>query len=518
MGISSDKIITTLRERRQIEFDIVSLIKIGPDDETKTRAQRIAQGGDQVIPAILNNLSHSNPQMLNILGLVSSFYPDRDKVVANLYKAAADVDNPDRNRVAAMLILERFLGIEPDPFVVGTLNDPQTMITESIEEMIQEATNEPMLLLEYTQGLVKQPKEVLDDVVETLLRIGQERAVPILCLLAQESDDELANSALTALGRLDHPRAVQGLSTCLPMLSPSRRPLCERSLRKLQFKGVAIKDMTGTAHPPLDERWRALVSAPDSEGNVTIWFLLDTDANYYLFFGLSLAQDRGIARAYGDYHASVQALPPRQPKGYIHTVSLKEGMMMYMVEADLEFGRRLVKEAQEKTFELNLPLPSTYRLMGQLIWQYGEASDETAKSPPLSPSKAQALLHETENLLVHPAFSGWFAYGQVIGQRALAIIRWAPLTVEHELGMWSAKLAKAYFDQEKIRLLKTSLDAMAEWLRKANQVYLAEVTMAAAATITTVSPAEHPLTLRMVERGLTLVIQQFQQQVSLGIE
>ena len=193
-------------------------------------------------------------------------------------------------------------------------------------------------------------------------------------------------------------------------------------------------------------------------------------------------------------------------------------MMMYMLEADLDFGRRLAKKAQEDTFGLDLPLPSTYRLMGQLIWQYDETGDEAAKPQQLSPSKMQALLPETANLLVHPAFSNWFAYGELVIQRAFAIIRWAPLTVEHELGMWAAKLAKAYFDQEKIRLLRASLEIMVEWLQKDNQAYIAQVTMAAAATIMTLDPAEHPLTLRMAERGLGVVIEQFQRQVALGLE
>ncbi|MBN1584432.1 MAG: hypothetical protein JXA89_27250 [Anaerolineae bacterium] len=513
MGISSGKIITTLRERRQIEWDIVNLVKTGSSGETKNRAQRIAKSGDQVIPVILNNLSHANPQMLNMLGIISSFYPDRDEIVANLYEAAADVDTPDRNRIAAMLILERFLGVEPDPYVVGTLSDPQTMITESIEEMIQEAANEPMMLLEYTQGLAKQPKEVLGDVIETLLQIGQERAVPILCLLAQENDDELANAALNALGRLAHPYAVQGLRACLPMLPPSRRLLGERSLRKLQFKGV-----TTASHPPQDERWRALISSPDSEGHVAIWFMLDTGASHSLFLILHLDQDRGISDAYGDYHSSEQLLPPRQPKGYIHTVSWKNDSTMCMLEADLAFGRHLAKRAQETTFGLNLPLPSTYRLIGQLIWQYGETIGEAIKPRPLRPSEAQALLPETANLLIHPAFGNWFAYGELTVQRALAIIRWAPLTVEHELGMWAGKLAKAYFDQEKIRQLKASLEIMAEWLQNANQAYLAQVTLAAAETVMTLDPAEHPLTLGMAERGLRFVIQQFQRQVALGLE
>jgi hypothetical protein len=518
MGIRSGKIITTLRERRQIEIEIAELLQAvlerGADSKARKQAQRIAASGDQVIPVILNNLNHSNPQMLNTLGIVSSLYPDRDAIIDDLYEAAADANSPDQRRIAAMLIMERFLGVEPDPYLVGTLSDPQAMVTESIEEMIREGAREPLMLLEYTQGLAKQPQEVLGDIVGTLLQIGKERAVPILCLLAQQGSKELAIAALEALGRLDHPHAVQGLQALLPMLDPSLRSRGEKSLRKLQFKGVPLTD-----RPPVDERWRALVSSPDSEGNQVVWFIYDQTPDRSVFLGLSITQDGGIVEAYGDYHISADALPPRQPQGYVHSVALKNDAILYMLETSFDYGRYLISEAQDRSFGSGLALPPEYRLMGSLIWQYQDASNKVileAERQQLR-SAGTSDLGETANLLAHSAFNTWFAHGELAVQHALAIAKWAPFADKRETKRWAIKLAKTYFDREKTRQLQASLEAMGEWFLKANQAYLARVTMTAAKTVTTVTPAEHPFTLRMAERGLAFVLDQLEKQFGVHV-
>ena len=76
--------------------------------------------------------------------------------------------------------------------------------------------------------------------MDTLLEVGQERAVPALCLLAQDDQDAVGKAALLALGRLHHPEAAQGLQSILPLLSPDRRSLGERSLLKLRLKQVPV--------------------------------------------------------------------------------------------------------------------------------------------------------------------------------------------------------------------------------------------------------------------------------------
>ncbi len=515
MGIGSDKIITTLRERQQIKSNIAGLLQVTSEGEIHRRAQHIAASGRQVIPVILNNLDRSNPQMLKAVGLVSSLYPDRDEMVAGLYQTAADKGKPDHCRVAAMLILERYLNIEPDPALIETLHDPQTMVVQSIDEMLHESESHPLALLDYVADLAPQPADVLDDVIDNLVQIGRARAVPMLCLLAQEPDTELAAMAIHALGRINHRDAARGLASLLPMLPLTTSALAERSLRKLQFKGIA-------APPPadMDKRWRALVSPIDGHGNQVVWFIranapADGRADHCLFIGAAIAEGQGIVQAYGGYAAPAQSVPPRQPSGYIHSVYVQNDIMLYMLETDFDYGRWLVKQGQAQNAKLLTPLPVEYRLMGQLLWQYPAVEIEMTRR---QRSNALELLDETGNLLVHPAFNQWFVDEDHVIQHTLSLIQQSPSAIEQNLGTWAGKLAQAYFDHEQVHRLSARLAAVAEWLLRAKQAHLAQVAFAAADTITTVAPDRHPFTLRMAERGLEVIIQQLHKQYSLGLD
>ena len=272
MIASGDKVITTLRDRWRIEQEIQNLLHIHSQREFFHQAQHVAESGEQVIPVILGYLGRADARTLSALGVVASLYPHREQILNKLYQVAADLDKPDRSRVSAMLILERFLEQEPDPYLVATLDDPQFMATESIREMLREGEQDPRALIEYTRTLGEQDDETTQQVIDTLLEIGQERAVPVLCLLAQHDVRTLAECALSALGRLGHPDAVRGLQSILPMVPANRRSLARRSLLKLQLKQIPV-----ISRPVADDTWRTLVGPIDGEGNRVVWFLHEPD-------------------------------------------------------------------------------------------------------------------------------------------------------------------------------------------------------------------------------------------------
>ena len=505
----SGKIITSLHERRTIERGIRDLLDIRSEKELERQARLVAEGGEQVIPAILSHLGHVNPRMVNALGIVSSLHPDRTQVTDRLYQVAADVSVPDEKRLAAMAILERFLGVRPDPSLVETLSDPRTMLVESVKEMIRDGEQNPFLLLEYARSLATQPDEVMEGVVETLRQTGQERAVPALCLLAQAQAEPLAATALVELGRLRHPDAMRGLQTVLPMLPPARRPLVERSLRKLQLSGVPPSPL-----PAVDGRWRALVSPVDGQGNQVVWFVHDADpTGHCSFMGVSLREQGGIAQAYGNMQVLAAVLPERRPMGYVHPLAPQEGLILHMLEADFDYGRRLVREGQSLNFELGQPPPVEYNLLGTLIWQYDDAHVEESREGPPMPQDENGLLPETAILLDHPAFKSWLAHGDQVVQHVLTMIRWLPPALQRNRRAMAIQLAEAYFDGPTIDRQRVRLEAMAEWLWRAGQAHQARVALVAARTIADVPAAVHPFALRMAERGLRAVTEQLQAQL-----
>lgn len=535
MDVDGGKVVTALHERWLIEQQIQALLDARSEKEFAAQARQVAAGGDQVIPVILRNLDRSEPRMLSVLGTVAALYPRRDQILNKLYQAAADVERPDRERMSAMLILERFLGQEFDPYLAATLDDPQIIAVESLKEMMAEGERDPFTLAEYARALAAQSEETFLDVIEVLLEVGQERAVPALCLLAQEQVDALAEAALYALGRLPHPDAVRGLQSLLPLLPPVRRALGERSLRKLQFRGIPVPPL-----PAVDDGWRVLVGPVGGQGGRVVWFIRGADAHGDCWFlGVSIAEDKGIEQAYGHPSTPASFLPEQREVGHVHRIVVEpkapagaerlapvvrdaedqaslphqgESLALHMLETDFDYGRWLVQEGQALNLRLGVPLPVEYRLLGPALWQYDDAGLASSRQQP--PVSTMRSLVETADLLAYPIFGGWFAHGERVFQVAAAMLKWMPTLFLEGIHSWAERLAEEYYDRTHLDRLRSRLEAMAEWLWRAGEVHLAELALLASATITEVPPAEHPFTVRMMERGLTFVADQLQKQQS----
>ncbi len=503
------QIITSLRERQKINEQIQYLLNETSEQEFKKRAHRIARSGDQVIPVILNNLKHPSSSLLSVLGVISSFYPDRDELGERLYEIAADTSLPDRNRAAAMAIMERFLDIDPDAELVGTLNDPSALVADSVAEIIDSTRQDPNLLIGYAREMARQSSQVLDRMVATLVQMGQEQAAPILGVLAQEQSEYAAQSAIKAMGQLRYPLTAQWLRSLIAMLPPDRRSLAERNLRKLQFSGVPLSDLL-----PVDASWRTLVSPLDGVGSQVVWFIhYNSDAtrsdSTCWFLGLTLSGEQETVNAYGGSAVPVLLLPPHQPQGYFHVVSLPDHSMLNMLEANLDYGRRLVREWQQLTWARDHEMPPEYRMMGHRLWEYQE---DASGPPPVEVENPLLWLDEMPQLLDHPAFKGWFVYdNQAVDYIFKA---WSTFQSPH-WKTWTTQLTQIYFDKQRTAVLQNRLLGMAEWLSWAKEPRLAHLAMAAAQTVTTLPAAAHPLLYRMTESGIQVIVDLIKKQMHL---
>jgi hypothetical protein len=506
----SAKIINTLRDRLEIERQLQSLLKIEPEEKFLAQARRIAEGGAQVVAVVIDSLDRTHPRELSALGAIASFYPNREEILTKLYSAAADTERPDRERVSAMLILERFLEESVAPYLLQTLDDPRAVAFESIRELIAAGEHKPAVLLDYTKALSQHPDETVLDIIDTLVEVGEERAVPALCLWAQHEQEAVSTAALSALGQIRHVDAANGLQSLIPLLPPRRIPLAERSLRKLQFAGLPA-----APQPTPDGTWRTLASPIDGDGRQVVWFASDPNQEGECqFLGLVLIEDTGIVQAYGNHTVPVQALPRAVRPGHIHRVPMKllslpgaeqadESAVLYMLETDLDYGRTRVRQAQSRNHELGQPLPPAYRLLGQLIWRYDADEIDAASQQPPELEHTWDLLTRTGSLPRHPLFLGWS-----VGSEQVEAVAHSPsdngidASDRETIMTWAAQIAQAHFDRTAVQRTRVRLLEMAEWLWRAEQISLAELTMAAAQTIEQVPPAQHPFTVSMAALGL----------------
>jgi len=523
MDAGGANVITTLRDRWSLEQEIQAMLGLRSESEFSAQAQRLATSGEQVIPVLLSQLDQADGRFVGVLGTVASLYPDRQEIINKLTQAAESRARPDRGRVSAILILERFLEQDVDPYLFDTLNDPSFMAVESIREMIREGEREPRAWIEYTRSLVEQPPEMVWDVMETLLEIGGERAVPALCLLAQEDAETVGEAALHTLGRLSGPTAAQGLQSILPLLPPDRQALARRSLLKLQLKQVQVDER-------LDPHgcWRTLVGPPDGHGDQVVWFFHTPDEQGRTrFLGLSVHELDGIRQAYGHHDVlsamGPDAVPEPLPVGHVHRVLLpgspdgaSVGARLLMLETDFEYGRRLVRDAQERSLAAGQSLPIEYRLMGPWLWHYRESATETRVEPAVFESIAapSASLEASVGLLYHAAFRGWFADGEWLLRPAAVLLGRLPrarVSRLGEVGLLPGELdglTRTYFEPPMVERLQGRLRGMAEWLARADEGHTAALAWAAAQALSDVPPERHPFARAMVELGLQMMVEQ----------
>ncbi len=509
---ASQKIITKLRERRQIEADLRRMVAASSDLDFQQSAQRIASLGSQVIPAIIGNLDQADSRMLAALGTVATFL-DREEIATALRQAILQPQRTDQGRIAAMTLLERFLGQPPDDALLASLADPQGLALSSLEEVLQQAAENPAAMVQYIEELDQQEPDIVLAVTRSLQSIGADgtraalgrQAVELLRLMAQDVREEIAGEALQALGTIRSSQAARVLQVLRPCLAPSLRGPAERLLRKLQFSGIEV-----TPLPLPDPGWRALASPVTGLGQQSVWFILENRRTAHAEFLNVLLSDRaGAVEAVGHTQVPSLMLPTSQPPGYLHDMALPDGSgALLLLEVAFDVGRRLVMEALSHNRETQIPVAGPLRLLNPWLWGCAGADSLPPRRLPDLAGEDEALVAASDQLLEHPAFMTWTA-------RSAATFQAAEEALRHpgwDRAVWIRRLSEELFGEPMVaRLLNGRLVAMSEWLLMAGDEHRARLALAAASAVLDRSPQDQPFLQALVHRELEKALQSLEQ-------
>jgi hypothetical protein len=504
---ASQKIITKLRERRQIEADLRELLAASSEEEFRRQAQRIAALGSQVIPTIVANLDRADASMLAAMGTVATFL-DRDEVAAALRQAVLLPQRTDRGRIGAMTILERFLGEPPDDDLLASLADAEGVAVSSLEQMLAQAADDPALWIEYVQGLDRQEPDLVLALIPVLREMGDGsapsgpdlRAVEPLRMMAQDVREEIAAEAIEALGAIRLPEAARALQTLLPIVAPALRPVAERLLRRLRFVGVEVSDLPGP-----DPNWRALLSPVDGLGRQSVWFVLESRwTSRARFLNVLLNGWAGATQAVGHSQVPALMLPPRRPLGELHDVALPDGSgALLLVEAPFDVGRRLIVEALARNRAEQIPVAGALRLLSPWLWAVGGADTLPARVLPELSAEDGNLLAASDRLLHHPAFSTWMVRTAATLQGVEEALHRPGWNVE----VWVGRLAGDLFsDPAAARVVSQRLEAMSEWFLLAGDDARSRLALVAAHGMRGSDPQNVPLVRALIRRDLELAL------------
>ena len=492
MSPTGPKIITKLRDRRQIDTALRRLLEASSEIDLRRQVQAIARTGSPVIPSLIAALDRADAQTLAALGLVA-VQLDRAETVDALYRVLQQPGHSFAARTAAMAILERFLGIQvPDDLRPGLAETAEAVVS-SLEGLLDRAELDPAVLADAVQELDLQEPDVVLALVSALRDVPGPRPVELLRMLAQDVRVEVASEAIDALGRLRLTEAARALQTVIPAAEPVLRPQAERLLRKQQFAGVEVAPL-----PAATDAFRALAGPLDGEGQRQVWFVEETagpGARQVLI--LALHDETGVVNATQHREVPKTSLPKRQPPGTWTAIGTGRGEMA-LAEVSWDTGRRLVAEALRENRETQVPLPGALRLLGSWLWAVRLAA--FPQPPLLEPEAAgEELVAQSGGLAGHPAFSAWHPAQEAATAAAGEALRRPAWDRE----IWVRRLAaELVAEPGTARRLARRLRANAEWLALAGETLPARIALAAAGAMDGGEARNLPFLLALVRRDL----------------
>ncbi len=488
------KVLTGLLERRALEQAFAALGRITDPAAVQQQAQTIAEYGSAALQHLLTLLDTPDPQLRGGLGQVARYLP-RDQVVPALRAVARGHERSDQARLAAITLLERFLGETVDSAMIDNLGNPDLAARQSLLELVAAMDEEPLSVVEYLEQLGQQPPEVAGMVLDALPAVESGAAgagsagagahlATLLRMLAQGEDVRLARRAIDELIRQRTPAALRALAGLVPNLPPPLAPAAERGLRKLRFSGVQESADHDPAREPWyapELQWRALLSSLDPQGGQFIWFVgiepprpgeaaAPGSGQRAVFFTVLTQDPGGLRDASGALHAAADHVPPKRREGALHYIvgggaaPDEDAPGLTLLEAPFGIALAGLREALALNWAGGNPTPMGYRLFSPLIWLADEAQAAGAAGTARAPSHGEADLtpeavagrdgEEADELAVvldHPAFYGWFlgaeepplkpAAAASYARRFRAMSRWLDAAGDAETGRAAAAIA-----------------------------------------------------------------------------
>jgi hypothetical protein len=511
---NSARVLTGLMERRSLEAAFTELAATADLEQLIERAQAIAQHGSAAVAVLVALLDTDDPQLRGGLGQVAA-HLDAELIVPALRNVARARDRSDQARLAALMILDRYLHESVDESLLTGLQNPDTVALQSLRELVHEMDHNPFVVIEYLNQLAEQPADVMRTVLNAIPRlpIGP-HLITLLRMLAQGEAQDLAQAAIEQLSRTRSVDASRALFTLTMTLPAQPAALAARGLRKLQLSGVPASEVAV-------DGWRALLSPIDGAGAQVVWFVRGATsdgsgaaaraADRGVLVSVLCKDPDGIGACFGSQEVAIADLPPAQPLGSSYIIQQAGDMPpILLLEAPFEVGRQTVREALALNWASRQAPPMEYRLLNPLIWEMGPLAgmgDASVDGDPPTEGAAAYTPAQAAAVLDHPALASWFwqapaLYDAVeqLGRKHTAATRAAAVD----------RLVAVHFDANLVASYRRRLAGMGRWLALAAQPEAAALAKAAAAQLTAYPPARVPaydlFLRRLVGIGLDVAI------------
>ncbi len=480
-----------------MEEALQRLSRVMDEAERHTLAQALAQRGERLVPVLLRHLGTTNPLLRGAVGLVAH-YMDRDIIAPPLRDIAANPQRSDQERMAALMILERFLDEPVEESLYASLRDPEAVLKQSLREVVEYQHDVPDIVLDYITQLQEEPPDVALAVLDLMRAFPQEETVPLLRLLALDIREPVAEVALRRLGQTSDPAALAALVALSDLLTTSLRGEAERSARKLRLRGVSLS-------PAPRATWRCLATPPDLHGTQAFWLLRREEGDRWRLVGVLGNADLGVQFAFALPEVPEGFVPEDASEPVLLPVALENAVegMAWFAEVAPAHVRRWLQRLTAQNYRSDYQMPVVYREHILTFWQ--ETADAGIAPPPPLPEPAPHRLNDTLGLLTSPAMASWYVDPP---RSAFQERRWIQSRMDVE-ALYAAlrEIPADAFSPDVWSQVAHRAEQLAEWLVIVGQHDLAVLAVTAAHALRTVPYEQNPFAQALVARGLAFAFE-----------
>lgn len=511
------------KTRKPVDYTLLARRRISDYLEELSRAdlklldlapalQKLERMGPEVIPVCLSRLPRADERQARVITAALEFLDD-DSVVGPLLEMMADPGVSDQVKQLILGSLGHF-GVETDQLPLDEFfRDIDRMRRNSLSVLLDGVKRDELILVQMLESFDEQDPELKPHYVYALGETKDERALPILQVLARIPDSAVRGAVIEVLGDMGSARALVVLERLAREgHTPEIRTQAHRAAMRLRNRGFeavpAEPDRGPSAAEVAGPLHRVVISSIDGRGSRAVWIarrnpktrpslttvhlLLNTEVGIKDCFGM-----RRVAVA--DFNEQIR--------------ELTESGMIY--EGDFEYATKLIQDALVVSEKNGTLPPSTFYYWQDLLepeWLAPRPYEvDLGASNNESDPADDGLLDASLFLMEHPIFDDWYVEEEEVydfADEAADISKRyrSGLAGEREMASLELRFYRSLIEPN-LPELQRRLELQADFLRLVKAPYLARIAAAARLTLRPESSQNHPFIRAIIKKSLDVARQ-----------
>ncbi|WP_213974898.1 HEAT repeat domain-containing protein [Tepidanaerobacter acetatoxydans] len=471
-------------------------------DESMKRLFRI---GEQVIPVCLAKLRENDEEIAPIVCYALEFANDYS-VVEPLMDILIMPNVSDRIKARILAVLTHY-GIDASELPLEIImEDFDKMASDSMAEMLEDIESDPFLIPYILDDLDEFSLEMKLAYIKDLGAQKDERAIPLLEIMALVDDYPVAYEAIKALGQIKSGKALYVLyKLATKSAEEDIQRIAHRESQRLKFNGISMEFFEPWEN--LQKPAKVFISSIDGIGSRVLWIAWKNPfkSRKLSFMNLLISADMGVRDCWG-----VSNITTREFNSSVKDFS----RTTVVTKCDLDYAITLLGDALFFNKTKDYPIPYQFYFWKHLLEQNCHINCEPyypqfAGYDLESIEKDQECFKSTFDLFNHSFFNDWFiahprVYDYAEGNKSKKGYLIKKMTYQ------KAEKLFARFTEELIEpnadKVKRMLELSADFLDKAGQTEIAETALCAFLHMDIKPLYHHPFIQRMIIESIKVAL------------